>query len=137
LVCGSGATAFDVFESAVGNSVARRIYDADGNLVKRYRYDQTDGQYSNPLNAPAVPYKETLTNVDELAVPGDFGSSTLTTTGEFIVRPAHGAPLLKDIGRTVVGPDGSLDFSAGPQDLFDYFGGDTSVLGPLCAALGA
>lgn len=138
LVCGSGATAFDAFDSGVGNSLARRIYDADGNLVKRYRYDQiTDGRYSNPLTGAAVAYRDTLRNVDELAVPGDLGSSTLTTTGEFIVRPAHGAPVLEDIGRTVIGPDGSLDFSAGPQDLFDFFAGDASVLGPLCAALGA
>jgi hypothetical protein len=44
-----------------------------------------------------------------------------------------------DVGRTVVTfePDFSLDFSAGRQDFFDYAFGDTAVLEPLCAALGA
>ena len=140
LVCGSGSGTFDVFDSATGTSLARRIYDANGNLVRRMRYDQvTDGQNSNPLTGAAVPYTSRLTNIDDLAVPGDLGSATLTTTGEFIVRPPHSAPVFKDVGRTVITfePDFSLDFRAGPQDLFDYAFGDTSVLQPLCAALGA
>ena len=138
LVCGSGSGAFDVFDSAVGNSTARRIYDANGNLVRRMLYDQvTDGQNSNPLTGATVPYTSTLTNIDVLAVPGDLNSSTLTTTGEFIVRPTHGAPVFMDVGRTVLTfePDFSLDFRAGPQNFWDIVFGDTSVLAPLCAAL--
>jgi len=138
LVCGSGSGAFDIYDSAVGNSMARRIYDANGNLVKRYRYDQSDGQNSNPLTGATVPYTSTLTNIDNLAVPGDLGSATEQTTGEFIVRPPHGSPVFMQVGRTVTTfePDFSLDFQAGPNDFFDYAFGDTSVLGPLCAALG-
>src|SRR4051812_3473125 len=76
LVCGSGAGAFDVFDSEVGNSLARRTYDANGNLVRRVRYDQvTAGQNINPLTGAYVPYTSTLTNVDVLAVPGDLGST--------------------------------------------------------------
>jgi hypothetical protein len=140
LVCGSGAGTFDVFDSEVGNSLARRIYDANGNLVRRMRYDQvTQGQNSNPLTGAVVPYTSTLTNIDVLAVPGDLGSTTLTTTGEFIVRPPRGAPVFVDVGRAVLRfePDFSVDFLSGRQDLFAYGFGDTSVLEPLCAALGA
>jgi hypothetical protein len=140
LVCGSGSGTFDVFDSAAGTSLARRIYDANGNLVRRMRYDQvTDGQNSNPLTGATVPYTSRLTNIDVLAVPGDLGSTTLTTTGEYIVRPAHAAPVFMDVGRTVIRfePDFSLDFRAGPQDFFDYAFGDASVLEPLCGALGA
>jgi hypothetical protein len=140
LICGSGSGTFDIFDSATGTSLARRIYDANGNLVRRMRYDQvTDGQNSNPLTGAAVPYTSRLTNIDDLAVPGDLGSTTLTTTGEFIVRPPHSAPVFKDVGRTVIRfePDFSLDFRAGKQNFFDYVLGDTSVLQPLCAALGA
>jgi hypothetical protein len=140
LVCGSGSNTFDVFDRAVGNSMARRIYDGNGNLVERYRYDQiTDGENSNPLTGATVGYTSTLTNIDELAIPGDLGSATERTTGEFIVRPAHGGPVFMQVGRTVTTfePDFSLDFQAGPNDFFDYAFGDTSVLGPLCTALGA
>ena len=140
LVCGTGAGTFDVFDSAVGNSLARRIYDANGNLVRRMRYDQvTDGQNINPLTGATVPYTSTLTNIDVLAVPGDLNSTTLTTTGKFIVRPAQGAPVFMDVGRAVIRfePDFSVDFLAGRNDLFAYAFGDTAVLEPLCRALGA
>jgi hypothetical protein len=139
LVCGSGAGAFDAYDSFVDNSLARRIYDGNGDLVKRYRYDTSDGQYSNPRTGASVPYTSTLTNVDNLRVPGDLGSAIEQTTGEFIARQAHGGPVFMQVGRaiTTFEPNFSLDFQAGPNDFFDYAFGDTSVLGPLCAALGA
>ena len=65
LVCGSGSGTFDIFDSAAGNSLARRVYDANGNLVRRVRYDQvTDGQNINPLTGAVVPYTSRLTNID-------------------------------------------------------------------------
>jgi hypothetical protein len=141
LVCGSGSSAFDIYDSAVGNSTARRIYDADGNLVKRFRFDQTtDGENINPLTGATVPYTSTLTTVDVLTVPGDLSAATSTTTGHFTVRPPHGAPVFVDVGRTVITYDPnsfSVDFLAGRQDLFDYAFGEAAVLDPLCAALGA
>jgi hypothetical protein len=139
LVCVSDLGIFDVFDSAVGNSTARRIYDANGDLVKRFRYDQiTAGWNINPLTGAKVPYTSTLTNVDVFAVPGDLGSTTLTTSGNFIVRPPHGAPVFVINGRTVLTfePDFTIDFMAGHLDLFAYALGDTSVLEPLCNALG-
>jgi hypothetical protein len=139
LVCGSGASAFDAYDSFVDNSLARRIYDGNGDLVKRYRYDTSDGRYSNPLTGASVGYTSTLTNVDNLSVPGGLGSAIEQTTGQFIVKPGHGSPVLMQVGRSVTTfePDFSLDFQAGPNDFFDYAFGDTSVLGPLCTTLGA
>jgi hypothetical protein len=139
LVCGSGAGAFNAYDSFIDNSLARRIYDGNGNLVKRYRYDSSDGRFSNPPTGASVPYTSTFINVDNLRVPGDLGSAIEQTTGEMIVRPAHGSPVFMQVGRTVTTfePDFSLDFQAGPNDFFDYAFGDTSVVGPLCTALGA
>jgi hypothetical protein len=140
LVCGSGPSAFDIFDSVVtAKSLARRIYDADGNLVRRMRVDHVEaGQYSNPVSGATVPYSSLQTIDDVLAVPGDLGSATETLAGEWIFRPARSAPVLLSAGRLVFAPDGTLDFRSGPQAFMDLFvDGDASVLDPLCAALGA
>jgi len=140
LVCGSGPSAFDIFDSVVtANSLARRIYDADGNLVRRMRVDHVEaGQYSNPVSGAAVPYSSLQAIDDVLAVPGNLGSATETLAGEWIFRPAHSAPVFLSAGRLVLAPDGTLDFRSGPQAFMDLFvNGDASVLDPLCAALGA
>jgi hypothetical protein len=139
VTCGSGSSAVDTLDTATGNSLARRFYDENGKLVRRMLVDHyTSAQFGSPLTGATVPYTETLTNDDVLAVPGDLGSMTRTTTGEFILRPARGAPVFMDVGRTIVAPDGTLDFRAGPQNFFDlYVDGDTSVADRLCAALGA
>src|SRR5262245_6920692 len=55
LVCTSGATAFHVFDSASQNEVARRVYDANGFLVRRDRHDRYVGQLSNPAGGTALP----------------------------------------------------------------------------------
>src|SRR5260221_10516067 len=50
IVCGSGSSAFDVFDTATDVVTARRVYDEDGNLVRRVlRDDYTFGEFSNPL----------------------------------------------------------------------------------------
>ena len=140
LVCGSGPGAFDIFDSVItGDSLARRLYNADGNLVRRMRVDHvSSGEYSNPLTGATVPYKMLNTLDDVLATPGDLGSATETITGQWIFRPAQGAPVFVNAGRLVFAPDFTLEFRSGPQDFIDLFvNGDTSVLDPLCAALGA
>jgi len=66
-----------------------------------------------------------------------FGSATETTTWEIEVHSSlGGAPLFRNTGRTIQAPDGTTEFRAGPLGFWDFFNGDTSVLGPLCAALG-
>ena len=138
LVCGSGTGAFDIFDAATDDYSVWKKFDTDGNLVRRVFHDHyTFGQFSNPLSGAVIPYTQTDTRIDVLAVPGDLSTATETNVGEgnFIV-PRLGAIFL-NAGRTVTAPDGSLDFEAGPQGFLAYFvDGDVSVLQPLCAALG-
>jgi hypothetical protein len=140
IVCGTGAQAFDIFDQGAANTRATRYYDSDGNLTRRVRHDEyTFGQFSNPLLNASVSYTQTDTTTDVLAVPGDLGSATETNTGQNIYHPGGGgAPVFLNAGKTVVAPDGTLDFRAGPQNFLDYFvDGDAAVIDQLCAALGA
>jgi len=130
IVCGSGPSAFDVFDSATFKQRAIRSYDQNGNLTRRVIYETySSGQFSNPLTGAVVPYTQHDTLSDVLAVPGDLSSATETVTGENIFKPAHGAPVFLNAGRVVTAPDGTIEFRAGPQDFLDYFvNGDTSVI---------
>jgi hypothetical protein len=137
LVCGSGADAFGIADSATQQELARRDYDADGNLVKRYINDRLQGQLSNEVSGATVPYTQTRIQTDVLAVPGDRSSATTTLTGELVLKPATGPPIVIGAGKDVFAPDGSLDFQAGPSGFLDLLAGDPSVVEPTCAALGA
>ncbi len=139
IVCGSGASAFDLFDSGTDDYSVWKKFDTDGNLVRRVFHDHyTFGQFSNPLNGAVVPYMQTDTRIDVLAVPGDLNSATETTTWASVFHlPGAGAPTFWNSGRTVQFPIfGPTEFSAGRLDFFQLADGDTSVLGPLCAALG-
>jgi hypothetical protein len=134
LVCGSGASAFDIFDGGVHNEVAKRTYDANGDLVSRVRHDRTIGQLSTATGA-SLPYTQSQESTDALSIPGDFGSSTLTITGEMVLH-GPGSPVLIGAGRIVFAPDGMLDFQAGPSGFLDLIFGDASAVGPICRALG-
>jgi hypothetical protein len=138
IVCGSGTSAFHVFDTATDVVTARRVYDADGNLVRRVlRDDYTFGELSNPLTGATVPYSQTDIRTDMFAVPGDLGSATETTTWNIHFHaPGEGAQVFMNTGRTVQAPDGTVESRSGRLEFFDVFGdGDTSLLAPLCAAL--
>ena len=136
IACGSGSSAFDMFDSGVESQVAIRYYDADGNLTRRVIHETYDSAFSDPLTGASVPYYQKNNITDMLAVPGDFGSATETVTGEVnFTVPGLGAVLL-NAGRIVTAPDGTIEFSSGPQGFEDYFNGDMSALDGLCAALG-
>lgn len=135
-VCGSGASAFDIFDTSTDSYFVRKFFDENGNLVTRFFHDHyTFGQNSNPLTGATAPYTQTDTRTDVLAVPGDLSSVTETTTWEIEVHLAGGAPLFRNTGRTIQAPDGTTEFRAGPLGFWDFFSGDTSVLDPVCAAL--
>jgi hypothetical protein len=139
IVCGSGANAFDIFDTGTDDYSVWKKFDTDGNLARRVFHDHyTFAQFSNPLNGAVVPYTQTDTRIDVLAVPGDLGSATETTTwGSVFHLPGAGAPVFWNSGRTVQFPIfGATEFSAGRLDFLQLAAGDTSVLGPLCAALG-
>jgi hypothetical protein len=136
IVCGSGPSAFAIFDSATGDQQKTRTYDQNGNLTRRVIHETySSGQFSNALTGAVVPYTQHDTITDVLAVPGDFSSATETNVGENIFKPAHGAPVFKYAGRFVVAPDGTIEFQAGQNDFFKLMSGDTSVLQKLCAAL--
>ena len=137
IVCGSGPSAFDIFDSGTFKRHVIRFYDQNGNLTRRVIHDvYTFAQFSNPLTGAVVPYTQQDTIRHVLAVPGDLSSVTETSTGEIIFKPAHGAPVFLNAGRVVTAPDGTIEFRAGPQNFLDYFvNGDMSVIQKLCAAL--
>jgi hypothetical protein len=139
IVCGSGTSAFDIFDQATFNQRAIRYYDQNGNLTRRVIHeDYTSAEFSNPLTGAAVPYTQHNTTTDVLAVPGDLSSATETTTGENNYTVPHLGAVFLNAGKVVFGADGSLEFRAGPQNFLDYFvNGDSSVISGLCAALGA
>jgi len=138
LVCGSGAEAFVIHDNAVLNARATRWYDADGNLTRRVIAERWQPAFwSNPLTGKTVPYTQTDKITDVLAVPGDFGSATETTVGENIYTdPATHKKVLRSVGRSVFGADGTLEFRSGKQPFLDAFlDGDMSVFDGVCAAL--
>jgi hypothetical protein len=130
VACGSGASAFDILDQATFGQRAIRYYDRTGNLTRRVIYeDYTFGQFSNPLTGAVVPYTQHNTTTDVLAVPGDLGSATETTTGENNYTVPHLGAVFLNAGKTVFGADGSLEYRAGPQNFLDYFvNGDASVI---------
>ena len=138
IVCGSGTSAFDIFDAGTFNRHAARYYDQDGNLTRRVKHDQySSAQFSNPLTGATVPYTQSNTTTDVLAVPGDLSTTTETNVGENNYILPQVGPVFLNAGRTVTAPDGSSEFEAGPQGFLAYFvDGDASVLQPLCAALG-
>src|SRR6266566_4936957 len=57
IVCGSGANAFDIYDSATNNQVASRSYDQIGCLARRVIHEAYSfGQFSNTLTGAVVPY---------------------------------------------------------------------------------
>jgi hypothetical protein len=137
LVCGSGASAFNAFDTNSFIQRAARYYDRDGNLTSRVTHDDITGQLSNPLTGATVPYTQHEQNTTVLAVPGDLSTSTTTHTGELIFTVPHLGAVALEAGRVIEGPDG-IEFRAGPQVFVDYYeNGDTSGVEELCRALGA
>jgi hypothetical protein len=140
ITCGSGTTAFDIFDSGVGTESKTRFYDRNGNLTKRIidtRY--SFGQWSNPLTGAVVSYTQHNVQTDVLAVPGDLTSSTETITGENIYKAGQGKPVFVATGRQVFNFDMSeLYFSAGRNGFIAaFFQGDTTAFDAVCAALAA
>jgi hypothetical protein len=138
IICGSGATAFEIFDSGTDiQHHAMRIYDADGNLTRRvFTDDYVSAQFSNLLIGATVRYTQHNVTTGILAVPGDLSTETQTLRGENnYTVPGLGVVFL-NAGRTVFAPDGSEEFSAGPHSFDAYFSGDSSAIASLCTALG-
>ena len=137
ITCGSGASAFNIFDSGTDEQRVIRFYDSDGNLTRRIiHFKEIGAQWSNPLTGATVSYTQNNVTVDVLAVPGDFTSSTQTTTGEVIIGAGTGGPVLIAVGRQVFSFDGDLLSSAGRNAFIAAdFEGDTTAFDAVCAAL--
>jgi hypothetical protein len=138
LVCGTGADAFNAWETSSLLERAARYYDRDGNLTERVLRDDSAGQFINPLTGTSVPWTQYEIHTTVLAVPGDFSSATATIVGEFVITLPHLGPVALEAGRVIEDADGNNEFRAGPQDFLDYYvNGDTAAVQELCGALGA
>jgi hypothetical protein len=138
LVCGSGANAFNAWETSSLVERAARYYDRDGNLTKRVLRDDSAGEFINPVTGATVPWTQYEIHTSVLAVPGDLSSRTVTIVGEFVITVPHLGAVALEAGRVIEEVDGTDAFRAGPQDFADYYSnGDTSAVAKLCAALGA
>jgi hypothetical protein len=142
IVCGSGASSFDVIDSATVHKYGPSFSDESGNFVRDILYIDTVGTFSNSVTGASIPYQARGIEHDSLAIPGDFNSTfTAVTTGEMnIVAPGGGA-VWQGNGRVVdtFSPNGdeTLNFYGPHDDLVYFFLGETSVADKLCAALGA
>jgi hypothetical protein len=142
IVCRSGASSFDVIDSATVHKYGPSFSDENGNFVKDILYIDTVGMFSNSVTSASIPYKSRSIEHDSLAIPGDFNSTfTAVTTGEMNVVAPGGGAVWQGNGRVVdmfyPNGDETLDFYGPHDDLLYFFLGETSVADKLCAALGA
>lgn len=137
IVCGTGSGAFEVMDQGTRRTKATRWYGRRGNLTKRVRDNIfSETMLSNPLTGASVPYVQHDIDTDLLATPGDLSTATTFSVESLIATaPGYGVVLVNR-GRSVYGPDGSVLVRTGRRDFDAYFGGDTSVVDDLCAALG-
>jgi hypothetical protein len=127
-----------IFESWTRSVVGRRIYDADGNLLKRQFQEDLVGSFTNPSSGVTVDWVSHATNIHVLSVPGDLGSGVSSGAGLSIrITAPDGGTVLIDAGRLVFdGATGDFLASHGPHHFDDYFArGDVDALQPLCDAL--
>lgn len=137
LLCGTGASAFEILDQAVRTTQAQRWYDRDGNIVKRRRvFSFADAVLSSPSGA-YVSYMQRDIQTDMFPVPGDITYATTSVNGSLRITVPEQGTVLIDKGRVVYGTDGSREKVAGHHDLLNYFQGETSALAGLCGALGA
>ena len=136
LVCGSGASSFEVLTSSTRSVEGRRYYDRDRNLTERHYREVVKGTFINPLTNVMVSYNQGDTVVHKLAIPGDINTGTMTISGSIQLHRTAGGVVLIDAGRSVLATDGTILRETG-QHPFDayYVFGDTSALQPLCDAL--
>ena len=63
-----------IFESWTRSVVGRRIYDSDGNLLKRQFQEDFVGSFTNPSSGATIDFVTHATNIHVLSVPGDVAS---------------------------------------------------------------
>jgi hypothetical protein len=113
----------------------KRYYDQNGNLLVRHFREVLDGTFTNPITHKSLAFSGGDTDLHRLAVPGDVSSGTEAVTGSVRIFLGQGnGTMAIDTGRLVDSPQGLIQ-EAGQHPFFDYFGGDTAAMQPLCDAL--
>jgi hypothetical protein len=124
-----GVAAVEILDSGIRDVRATRWYDGGGNLTRRLRtFLFRDAHLTNPATGRTLPYSQHNADNDDLAVPGDLGSSTLSSSGHLSITAPGFGPVVLDIGHSVVSPEGDLLARSGVS-LLD--------VDAICAALGA
>jgi len=122
LICGSGAGAYEILDSGIRDVRAKREYDSDLNLTRRFRNILfRDTRFINPLNGHTLGYSQQNTDITVYTIPGDLSSG---------VAPDRGHLTL-----TVPGLGLVIHESHNQSDFHPYFDGDASAIAELCAAL--
>jgi hypothetical protein len=117
--------------------VGKRVYDADGNLLRRHFRESITGSFLNPDTGRTVLWRQHDTVIHNLAVPGDLSTGTTQTSGlDARIWSPDGGTVLIDAGHLIIDPatDEVLKAS-GPHPFNDYYGGDPTALAAMCAAL--
>src|SRR5262245_3334804 len=138
LICGSGASSFEVLLSQNRSVDGRRYYDRDANLTQRHYREVFTGTFINSLTNATLSFDQSDTVIHNLAIPGDNNTGTVTITGALRLHRQKGGIVLIDAGRAFLaaGVEWTLIKETG-QHPFDayYVFGDTSALKPICDAL--
>jgi len=138
IVCGSGASSFDIFDQGVESDQGTQWQDANGNPTKiKDLFVVTDAMWSNPLTGDVVPYTQHGTVTTVYAVAGDLSTATQTVTGENIYGAGSGTGkwVLQGNGRAVIDPYTGNVISTTPNQAF--FTGNPAAFDQICAAPGA
>jgi hypothetical protein len=129
IVCGSVAATVEILDNGVRDVEATRWYDGDGNLVRRLRmFLFRDSYLSNPATGRTLPYSQHNADNENLGVPGDLGSATLSSSGHLSINAPGFGPVWMDTGHIVVSPEGDVLARSGVSRL------DVDA---VCAALGS
>jgi hypothetical protein len=135
LVCGSGPSAFNIYDGSAGplRQVATRHYDQNGDLVRRDVHFETFGEVSNPLAGTVVRYHASDQTKDVYATPGDESSATESHTGSMVFTLPHHGAVTVNAGK-ITFANGNIEFTSA-KDPYAFNIGDVSALQELCAAL--
>ena len=133
IICNGTELLFSQSRAVVG----KRTYDAEGNLLQRHFIESMNGTFTNPDTGKVALWSGHDTVIDNLAVPGDLNTGTIQITGltPRIWLP-DGGTIITDAGYTLIDAATGENITESAHHPFNaYFGGDTSALAPLCAAL--
>jgi hypothetical protein len=117
--------------------VGTRLYDADGNLLRRHFRETFTGTFTNPDTGLVALWNQHDTVIHNLAVPGDDTSGTEHVSGMFTrAWMPGGGTIITDAGTMITDTDGNPLSLSGHHPFLDFFVfGDPTALDSLCAAL--